>query len=202
MSPYVTGVLNLNSVYAEAFAIYIDSQETIDNDFRIGSFNLGSIAVTGQQYSKGRRITIEAGAIQTIQQDRSVYTKQVAPDQRTVQISWSDGVDISTLYDNNPDPDYYKSNTGAGSQAIANFKDAPYMVEGILRELEGGVLPLVYYPSLETNTSTRFYNRRHQFMYSILNSEVQIESITGEELVGNGLGEVMRVSTIDLLEIV
>ena len=202
MSPYVTGVLNLNSVYAEAFAIYIDAQETIDNDFRIGSFNLGSIAVTGQQYSKGRRITIEAGAIQTIQQDRSVYTKQVAPDQRTVQISWSDGVDISTLYDNNPDPDYYKSNTGAGSQAISNFKDAPYMVEGILRELEGGVLPLVYYPSLATDTSTRFYNRRHQFMYSILNSEVQIESITGEELVGNGLGEVMRVSTIDLLEIV
>ena len=188
--------------YNLTLTIYIDAQETIDNDFRIGSFNLGSIAVTGQQYSKGRRITIEAGAIQTIQQDRSVYTKQVAPDQRTVQISWSDGVDISTLYDNNPDPDYYKSNTGAGSQAISNFKDAPYMVEGILRELEGGVLPLVYYPSLATDTSTRFYNRRHQFMYSILNSEVQIESITGEELVGNGLGEVMRVSTIDLLEIV
>ena len=37
---------------------------------------------------------------------------------------------------------------------------------------------------------------------NLLNSEVQIESITGEELVGNGLGEVMRVSTIDLLEIV
>lgn len=202
MSPFVTGVLNLNSVYAEAFAIYIDSQPTIDNDFRIGAFNLGSMAVTGQQYSKGRRITIEAGSIQTIQQDRSMYSKQVAPDQRTVQISWSDGVDISTLYDTVPDPDFYKSNSGAGSQAISNFKDVPFMLEGILREIEGGVLPLVYYPSLATNTSNRFYNRRHQFMYSILNSEVQIESVTGEELVGNGLGEVMRVSTIDLLEIV
>lgn len=202
LSPYVAGVINLNSVYAEAFAIYITSQETIDNDFRIGAFNIGAVAVTGQQYSKGRRISIEAGSIQTVQQDRTIYTKNIAPDQRTIQISWSDGVDISTLYDSNPDPDYYKSNSSGGSQAVSNFADVPYMVEGILREVEGGVLPLVYLPSIATNTDTRLYNRRHQFLYSYLNSDVQIDSVTGDELLGNGIGEVMRVATIDLLEIV
>ena len=76
------------------------------------------------------------------------------------------------------------------------------MVEGILREVEGGVLPLVYLPSIATNTDTRLYNRRHQFLYSYLNSDVQIDSVTGDELLGNGIGEVMRVATIDLLEIV
>tara|TARA_B100000401_G_scaffold319858_1_gene221289 strand:- start:30 stop:1319 length:1290 start_codon:yes stop_codon:yes gene_type:complete len=202
LSPYVAGVINLNSIYAQAFAIYITSQETIDKDFRIGSFNIGAVAVTGQQYSKGRRISIEAGTIQTVQQDRTIYAKNIAPDQRTIQISWSDGVDISTLYNANPDPDYYKSNSGAGSQAISNYNDVPYMVEGILREVEGGVLPLVYLPSIATNTDTRLFNRRHEFLYSVLNSEVQIDSVTGDELLGNGIGEVMRVATIDLLEIV
>jgi len=199
-------LINLNQISGpntlKKIAIQISTQETIDNFFQIGSVNFGPVAITGQQYSKGRRITIQAGTIQNIQNDGTLYSRNVAPDQRTVQISWSDGVDISTLYNSNPDPDYYGSSNAVSPEPVSVYKDAPYLIEGVLREVKGSNKPLVYLPSIESGFDTKILNRRHDFLYSYLNSEVQIESVTGEELVGNGQGEVMRIANIDLVEIV
>jgi len=206
LSKDVVVLINLNQISGantiQKFAIQISTQETIDNYFQIGAINIGAVAITGQQYSKGRRITIEAGSIQNIQNDRTIYSRNVAPDQRTVQISWSDGVDISTLYNSNPDPDYYGASNAGSPEPVSVFKDAPYLIEGLLREVKGSNRPLVYLPSIETGFSTKVLNRRHEFMYCYLDSEVQIESVTGDELVGNGQGEVMRIANIDFVEIV
>jgi hypothetical protein len=206
LSKDVVVLINLNQISGsntiQKFAIQISTQETIDNYFQIGAINIGAVAITGQQYSKGRRITIEAGSIQNIQNDKTIYSRNVAPDQRTVQISWSDGVDISTLYNSNPDPDYYGASNAGSPEPVSVFKDAPYLIEGLLREVKGSNRPLVYLPSIESGFSTKVLNRRHEFMYCYLDSEVQIESVTGDELVGNGQGEVMRIANIDFVEIV
>lgn len=198
----LTAVYSLNGIKSDKWAILITAQTTIDNQFRIGSFMLGPVIVAGTQYSKGRKITIESGTINQVTQDRTMYTRVTAPVQRTVQISWSDGVDISSFYDSNPDPDYYKSSSSVGSEPISAYEDVPYLMEGILRRLEGNQSPLVYLPSLTTSQDDRILNRSSEQILCKLNSEVSITSVTGEELVGDGTGEVMRVGTVDLLEIV
>ena len=57
----LTICMNLNGVDASAWSITISAQKTINDDFRIALLLLGEIAISGTQYSKGRRISIEAG---------------------------------------------------------------------------------------------------------------------------------------------
>ena len=133
--------------------------------------------------------------------DRTAYSRNIAPSQRTIEVSWSDGVDISSFYNNNPDPDYFKSSSSGGSLAVSNYKDAPYLLEGVLREIQGTKRPLVYLPKIVTNDDIRVLNRRHEHMIGVLDSEIQMESITGDELTGDGRGEVFRVATITLREV-
>ena len=198
----VTLVVNLNGIDANRWALELPAQETIDNQFRIGLLHLGPVAITGTQYSKGRKISIEGGNIVEVTPDKTRYSKAFSPDQRTVSISWSDGVDISTLYDEDPDPDYYESSSSGGAEAVAVYNDTPYMMEGILRGLQGSHRPLVYLPSITTSSDTRVYNRRAQHLLGVIEGNIDIESITGEELVGNGIGEVMRVGTVNIVEVI
>ena len=199
----VTIAISLNGIQAAAWAILIDAQETIDLNFRIGHLSMGPIAITGTQYSRGRQILIESGSITTEQPDRTAYTRTVAPIRRKVDISWSDGVDISGFYDNNPDPDYYKSSSSGGALAVSNYQDAPYMMEGLLTYLQGNQLPLVYLPALSTSDDTRVFNRRAEHMLATIEGDISIESVTGDELRGNGDGgEVMRIGTITVQEVV
>lgn len=198
----MTLIAPLNGVDGSSWALNITSQSTIDNEFRIGMMVLGSVVIAGRQYSKGRRIGIESGAITTVTPDRTVYSKAVAPEQRTVEISWSDGVDQSSLYSSDPDPDFFKVSSAGGSEPVAVYEDAPYLMEGILRELKGNNAPCVYLPSINTNNTAQVLNRRDRHMLSLITSDITIDSITGEELGSDGSGEVFRVSTISLLEIV
>ncbi len=198
----VTAVVSLNGSQASSWAILIDTQETLEKNFRIGHLSIGPIAITGTQYSKGRQILIESGSITTEQPDRTSYTKVVSPVRRKVDLSWSDGVDLSEFYDNNPDPDYYKSSSSGGALAVSNYQDAPYMMEGLLTYLQGNQLPLVYLPALTTTTDTRIFNRRAEHLLSTVEGDISIESVTGDELRGNGQGEVMRVGTISIQEVV
>ena len=198
----VTVAVSLNGIQASSWAVFIDTQETIDLNFRIGHLSLGPIAITGTQYSRGRQILIESGAITTEQPDRTAYTKIVSPVRRRVDLAWSDGVDISAFYDNNPDPDFYKSSSSGGSLAVSNYQDAPYLMEGLLTYLQGNQLPLVYLPAITTASDLRIFNRRAEHLLATIEGDISIESVTGDELRGDGQGEVMRVGTITVQEVV
>ncbi len=198
----VTVAVSLNGIQASSWAVFIDTQETIDLNFRIGHLSLGPIAITGTQYSRGRQILIESGAITTEQPDRTAYTKIVSPVRRRVDLAWSDGVDISAFYDNNPDPDFYKSSSTGGSLAVSNYQDAPYLMEGLLTYLQGNQLPLVYLPAITTASDLRIFNRRAEHLLATIEGDISIESVTGDELRGDGQGEVMRVGTITVQEVV
>lgn len=198
----VSVAISLNGIQASSWAVFIDTQETIDKNFRIGHLTLGSVAITGTQYSKGRKILIESGSITTEQPNRTSFTRVVAPVRRKVDIAWSDGVDLSNFYNNNPDPDYYKSSSSGGALAVSNYQDAPYLMEGLLTFLQGNQLPLVYLPAITTASDTRIFNRRSEHILSTIEGDISIESVTGDELRGDGKGEVMRVGTITLQEVV
>ena len=198
----VTVVCSLNGADGNRWALNLPAQKTIDDQFQIGNLYLGALAITGTQYSKGRRINIDSGNIVSVSQDKTRYSRDIAPQQRTVQISWSDGIDQSTFYDNPPDPDYFKSSSSGTAQPVSVYQDAPYLMEGILRELKGSHIPMVYLPSITTSSDNRVYNRRDQHLCGVIDSDIAITSITGDELIGDGTGEVFRVGTITILEVV
>ena len=198
----VTIVCNLNGADGNRWALNLPAQKTIDDRFQIGNMYLGPLAITGTQYSKGRRISIDSGNIVSVTQDRTRYSRAIAPEQRSVQLSWSDGVDQSNFYDANPDPDFFKSSSSGGAQPVSVYQDAPYLMEGILRELKGSHTPLIYLPSITTLSDNRVYNRRAEHLCGVIDSEIAITSITGDELIGDGSGEVFRVGTITILEVV
>lgn len=196
-----TAVCNLNGIDASAWAINIQAQSTIHDQFRLSLLVVGSVVISGTQYSKGRNITIEAGNITTTTPDRTRYSRVVAPEQRTVQIAWSDGVDVSAFYNTNPDPDYFESSSDASAEPVAVYQDVPYLIEGVLRQCQGSHNPVVYLPVIRTDNDNRLFNRRDQHMLSLIDSEISIDSITGSENTGNSEGEVFRIATMSLIEV-
>lgn len=196
-----TAVCNLNGIDASAWAINIQAQSTIHDQFRLSLLVVGSVVISGTQYSKGRSITLEAGNITTTTPDRTRYSRVVAPEQRTVQIAWSDGVDVSAFYNTNPDPDYFESSSDGSAEPVAVYQDVPYLIEGVLRQCQGSHNPVVYLPVIRTDNDNRLFNRRDQHMLSLIDSEISIDSITGSENTGNSEGEVFRIATMSLIEV-
>jgi hypothetical protein len=131
----VTVVISILGVKGAAWGISLTSQETFHNDFRIGSFSMGPVAVFSPQYGRGRSITFEPNTEIFEQPDNTVRVRNRGPGRRVARISWSDGVDLRPFYDSNIDPDFYKSSQSAGALAVANFGDIPYQLQGVYHVL-------------------------------------------------------------------
>jgi hypothetical protein len=187
----------------KAIGIEITSQETLEEYLQIGLITAGPLFVPGRQYSRGRQIT-ETQSIEDIETlDGTIFSRNTGNNGRTVRISWTDGVDISGLFEENPEPDYWRgSNRG---DAIANWGDAPEALQGFYRYLEGGIYPTVYIPSfggsIDGDNQVQVFNRRGDHMTSRISRPVQITNILGDEMEGLGSGEVYRVGSIILEEI-
>ena len=187
----------------KAIGINISSQETLEEYLEIGLITAGPLFVPGRQYSRGRQITETQGIEDIETQDGTVFSRNTGNNGRTVRISWTDGVDVSGLFDANAQPDYWRgSNRG---DAIANWGDAPEALQGFYRYLEGGVHQTVYIPSfggsIDGDNVTQVFNRRSDHMTSRISRPVQITSILGDELEGLGSGEVYRIGSVILEEI-
>ena len=95
--PVFSMVVNMNGIKASAFQIRIDSQQTYDNDIRIGELIMGPVVVPGRQYGRGRTIKIESGTTTIETQDGIRYSREVKPPTRVFNLAWTDGIDISQL---------------------------------------------------------------------------------------------------------
>jgi len=187
----------------KAIGIEISSQETVESYFQIGLVTAGPMFIPGRQYGRGRRITESQGVEDTETLDGTVFSRNTGNNGRSIQISWSDGIDISDLYSANTEPDYWRgSNRG---DALANVGDAPSSLQGFYRYLEGGVHQTVYVPSftgsVDGDNQVQVLNRRGDHMTCRFVDPVQITNIVGDELQGLGAGEVFRIATIQLDEI-
>jgi len=187
----------------KAIGILISSQETLEEYLEIGLITAGPLFIPGRQYSRGRQITETQGIEDIETLDGTIFSRNTGNNGRTVRISWTDGVDISALYEVNPEPDYWRgSNRG---DAIANYGDAPQALQGFYRYLEGGVHQTVYIPSfggsIDGDNVVQVFNRRADHMTSRISRPVQITSILGDELEGLGSGEVYRIGSVILEEI-
>ena len=76
------------------------------------------------------------------------HTRKNSEAYRTLRIAWTEGVDISEIYDNTQEADYYTLTTAAGAKPIANLSDTPTSILGLISSLDGEKKPVVYIPVL------------------------------------------------------
>jgi hypothetical protein len=105
-------------------------------------------------------------------------------------MAWTDGTDLTTIEDDDGDPDFFSA---GGSPASLRY-GTPYVLEGLLRLLDGGARQLVYLPRV--TGSAQVLLRRDEIMLGSLEGSVRRETVVGDEL-GD---EVVRVSTITVRE--
>lgn len=198
----MTLIVNLNGRRLEAIGIRIPAQTTLENYAQIGLLHIGSVLIPGKQYQRGRTISIDSGteSIETI--DSVIYSRNIRPSRRTFRVSWSEGVDVSDLYGNNPDPDYWTSSGTAGAEPIAINNDVPDLLQGLLDYLQGEKSPIVYLPLISKTSDQRELHREHEQALVSLQGEIEVESVLGNENVPIAeSGEVFRVATMILREI-
>lgn len=200
ISPNVTVIAKLNGAKYAGYRLMIDAQSTVDGYFEIGNIIIGWVEAFGRQYSRGRIIETAANTSVVSRTDGTTTSKNYGPSQRSVQFSWTDGVDVSSVQGASPDPDYILGSTDGSAKPIASVGDAPYQIEGIVRMMEGPNKAVVYLPSVDRAGNTITLNRRHQFVAGRIMTPARIESVVGDE--NTDPGEVFRVASVNLEEIV
>lgn len=177
------------------FRLQIPSQDTAEGYFETGSIIIGTLAVFGQQYSRGRAVEAQQNTIVTTAINGTRRSLNKGPERRAVEFAWVDGVNTIQLFASTIDPDYIQY--GAPTAARA---DAAYKVAGIVRELRGADTPVCYVPYLPQFTAflgAQFTqtNMDQWFMGRVM-SDVRIESIVGNE----NAGELVQVATVTIEE--
>ena len=196
----MTLLINLNGQKVEALGLRIPAQTTLENDFRIGLLHLGAVVIPGKQYQRGRTITISSGTETTETQSGVIYARNYRPSRRLFRIAWTEGIDISEIQGDNPDPDYWIADAVSG-QPIAIANDVPDLLQGLLDYLQGEKTPIVYLPMIAKGADARELLRENEQALVMLVGDVQVENVLGDELVTDG-GELMRCATITLQEII
>ena len=200
MAPNVTIVAKLNGSKYAAYRLKIDAQSTVDGYFTVGTAILGWVEAFGRQYSRGRILETTANTSVVTRTDGTSTSNNYGPSRRSVSFAWTDGVDVSTVQGNTPDPDYIKGHTAGGALPIATTGEVPYQMEGIVNMLDGPDKAVVYLPNVSKAANPATLNRRHQFVAGRITSPARIESVVGDE--GADPGEVFRVASVDITEIV
>lgn len=179
--------------------IRITAQRTLEGYFQIGQMVLGNLIMPAGQYSRGRTIALNADVVESTDNNGVLRSRRAGRGGRVARVAWTDGVDISALYETNADPDYWKINTSGN--AIAAQGSAPTTMLGLVSYLAGSTEALVYLPHIEkTANSSSVINRYHDHILCTMGNDVQIESVIGSENRPTGEGEVFRVGTVVLRE--
>ena len=176
------------------------TNKTVSGDWEIGIAIWGHVAVFGRQYSNGHIRSIETNSemfTATGGQRRSVNR---GPVRRGVEFSWADPVDISSMGDTLPSPDYIQ--TTSSSAIVASVENTPFLVQGLLSRLKGSVVPVVFLPSLPTGAGGAFQiDDRNRFLYGrIVTATHRIENQIGDEWIGDGTGEAVTVTAVRIEE--
>jgi len=180
-----------------AIRITIDAQDTADGYFQIGAFFAGPF-IAPQQYSNGRTITHTPGIETSETQDGVRRTRKVHDGYRNIRIAWTQGVDVSELFEATS-ADYYTGTTAGGALPISAPADTPYTMVNLLRKMDGESKPLVYIPSIPVSIKQDYIgNSRNELFYGTIQGEISIEHVIGNE----NDSEVFRVSTMNIREII
>lgn len=187
-------IVHTAATYA-GYRLKISSQSTVDGYFEIGAMVLGPVVVFGNEYAWGRRIETRHGTSVTRARDGTDRSHVDQPAERLVEFSWVDGIEMSGV--EAADPDYVLPTSTGGVGPSASVGDVPYVLDGLVRLLNGPHHPIVYLPKIAKGTpDTIHLNRRHQFLYGRTAGSVSVENVLGLEL----STELSRVGSITIEE--
>jgi len=173
------------------------SQGTVSGTYKIGQILIGSLLIFGHQPSRGFVTSTAAGVDVATYPDGSTRAHRTGPPQRALELSWSDGVDASSVQAASAVPDYVAGTTGG--LPVATRSDIARTLEGALREAASADAPVVYIGRIPTNSATPdTINNPRQFMYGRASGEYRREHITGDEV----SSEVDRIATITITEVI
>ena len=168
---------------AAGWRLVASSQTTPDNDIRVGSWWLGPVFAFGWRHSWGRVLRTVPGVDRQLRRDRVSRKRKLHDPYRTVRFAWTDGIDVTDMEGVDPDPDYLTASTTGGALPVATWDDVPYMVEGLIRRLDGPLVPLVYLPRIPRSTSAgtdvTVFRRRQDFIAAELVTEVELDQVQG-----------------------
>ena len=179
-----------------AIRITIPAQDTAEGYFQIGNLTIGNLIVP-QQYSNGRTISQTTGVLASETQDAVRRVRDVHGGYRIARVAWTQGIDMTDIYDNIDAADYYTGTTASGAEPISNPADTPTTMLGLLRTLSGESRPIVYLPQISVSVKTSLiFNSRRELMLCTIQDDISIEHILGDE----NDTDVYRVSTVTLRE--
>ena len=201
--PNITIVINMTGAPTyDKIKIEFVSAENKDKFFSCSHLSIGPVVIPGQQYGRGRTISRDSGTVSEELLSGAIYSRNLRDSKRTLRVSWSDPIDIRTLSGSSVAPDYIKLNSNAVSMPVASVFDVPGMMLGLITRLQGQMRPLVYLPNIDTSSTavTPYavtYKRDDEHMLAVLQGDISVESVIGDELID----EALRVSTIVLREV-
>lgn len=177
------------------------STPTPEDYMQCSHISIGPIIIPGQQYGRGRTISIDSGTISEELLNGTRFSRNIRPSRKTIRLSWADPVDITSISADAVDPDYWTALTSS-TDAVATSKDVPLFMLGLLTRLQGTIRPLVYLPKINRLSSTGSVQsdilvREEEQILAVITSDVTIESVLGDELDN----EIFRVSTITIEEV-
>ena len=191
-----------NIANTAGYRLNITAQRTREGYFEIGKMVMGPVLYPAHQYGRGRTIQFQADVSSTELSNGILRTNKQGQGGRNIRIAWTEGVDISALFEAQASPNYYTSSTNGAAIPAAAEGSAPTSMLGLVSFIAGSNDALVYLPNIRRTAATEIsMNRYHEHMMATMSDDVQIENVVGDELLATGLGEVMRVGTVTLREI-
>lgn len=194
-SPRGCIILRTTTAYSR-LALRIPAQSTPDGFFTLGAAVIGPIAWLGS-YDFARQVGIETNIETTEAGNGTRRKRKQGKPRRYAQIAWTDGVDTSNT--NDASPDYVTPFTGG--VPMAGPASIPTDVLGLV--LVNDVSPVVYLPLIPVPASAAVTMiKAHDLMlYGTIETDtIQLDTVVGDEHLGAGTGELVRVGTMRIDE--
>jgi hypothetical protein len=171
-------VVNDATAYS-GIRLKIASQSTVDGYFKIGAIVAGPVVTFGTDYSWGRVLEREYNVELNQARGGARSPDEIGPSRRTVEVAWTDGIDVTQVDSDSTTADYMLSNTGI--EPAAYTRDVLYTLEGVQELIGGPLRPVVYLPALQKDQASQLLNRQEEAIYGRVVTPVRIETILGDE---------------------
>ncbi|MEL6342074.1 MAG: hypothetical protein AAFV53_03005 [Myxococcota bacterium] len=194
--PAFVYLLSRGGAEASGWRLRLLEQHTAEQDLRLGAWWPGPVIVPGRRHSWGRQVETVSNTSRRVREDRvSRRVRRGAPT-RTLRFSWTDGLYAGDLEGDGASPGWLTASDASGALPVASQRDVAYLLEGLLRMLDGPLRPVCYatFPRL-TGTSL-LLRRRRQFLAGELVSAIQLDQVQGDEF----SDEVWRVPPLRIEE--
>lgn len=190
-------------VDTDTLTLRIPAQATVEDYFQLGTVLIGRVRVL-QEYSWGRALQWTPAYQLETSLSGARSARALGPTRRAVDLAWDDGVHVIGLHTEGSAPDHYTAGY-TGADAIAAPADTPGTLAGILAEVEGATLPVVYLPAIRQFAAATTAGSPYRdldpngWLYGrILTETLRVDNVLGHEQHADG--QIVKVGQVRIEE--